>query len=122
MVDLVKRFPMSIWLQKSASIQTRTSLLKFEDRRFCKSQFRSHAEPLVEGSLEEPDRELELERARSISSSREFERRGDSLRELLCASGHSDLSPSSANLWSADSPRIWCFMDFNPFHMRNEKH
>ena len=37
-VDLVKRFPMSIWLQKSASIQTRTSLLKFEDRRFCRTQ------------------------------------------------------------------------------------
>ena len=35
---------MSIWLQKSASIQTRTSLLKFEDHRFCRSQFRSHAE------------------------------------------------------------------------------
>ena len=43
-VDLVKRFPMSIWLQKSASIQTRTSLLKFEDHR---SQFRSHTERLV---------------------------------------------------------------------------
>ena len=38
---------MSIWLQKSASIQPRTSLLKFEDHRFCRSQFRSHAEPLV---------------------------------------------------------------------------
>ena len=35
---------MSIWLQKSASIQTRTSLLKFEDHR---SQFRSHTERLV---------------------------------------------------------------------------
>ena len=44
MVDLVKRFPMSIWMQKSASIQTRTSLLKIEDHRFCRSQFRSHAE------------------------------------------------------------------------------
>ena len=43
-VDLVKRFPMSIWLEKSASIQPRTSLLKFEDHR---SQFRSHTEPLV---------------------------------------------------------------------------
>ena len=30
-VDLVKRFPMSIWSQKSASIQPRMSLLKFED-------------------------------------------------------------------------------------------
>ena len=38
---------MSIWLQKSVSIQTRTSLLKFEDHRFCRSRFRSHAEPLV---------------------------------------------------------------------------
>ena len=42
-VDLVKRFPTRIWLQKSALIQTRTSLLKFEDSRFCRSQFRSHA-------------------------------------------------------------------------------
>ena len=29
--DLVKRFQMSIWLQKSASIQPRTSILKSED-------------------------------------------------------------------------------------------
>ena len=47
MVDLVKRFPMSIWLQKSASIQTRTSLLKSDDHKFYGSQFRSHAERLV---------------------------------------------------------------------------
>ena len=47
LIDLAKRFPMSIWLQKSASIQKRTSLLKFEDHRFCRSQFRSQAEPLV---------------------------------------------------------------------------
>ena len=51
-VDLVKRFPMSIWLQKSASIQTRTSLLKFDDHIFCISQFRSHAEPLVVATLQ----------------------------------------------------------------------
>ena len=40
---------MSIWPQKSASIRKRMSLLKFEDNRFCRSQFRSHAdaEPLV---------------------------------------------------------------------------
>ena len=50
MVDLVKRFPMSIWMQKSASIQTRTSLLKIEDHRFCRSQYRSHAEPLVDAA------------------------------------------------------------------------
>ena len=46
-VDLVKRFPTSIWLQRSASIQPRTSLLEFEDHRFCRSQIRSHAELLV---------------------------------------------------------------------------
>ena len=51
-VELVKRFPMNIWLQKSASIQTTTSLLKFEDHRFCRSQFRSHAEPLLGGDQE----------------------------------------------------------------------
>ena len=41
---------MNIWLQKSASIQPRTRLLKFEesDHRFCRSQFGSHAELLVE--------------------------------------------------------------------------
>ena len=50
-VDLVKRFPVSIWLQTSASIQTRTSLLKFEDRKFCRSHFRSHAERLVDVRL-----------------------------------------------------------------------
>ena len=38
---------MSIWLQKSALIQERTSLLKFEDHRFCRSQFGSHTERLV---------------------------------------------------------------------------
>ena len=38
---------MSIWLQKSASIQTRTSLSKFEDRRFYRSQFRPHTERFV---------------------------------------------------------------------------
>ena len=46
-VDLVK-FPMSIWLQNSASIQPRASLFTFECQRFCRSQFRSHAEPLVD--------------------------------------------------------------------------
>ena len=30
-IDLVKHFPTSIWSQKSASIQPRTSLLEFED-------------------------------------------------------------------------------------------
>ena len=39
LVDLVKRFPMSIWLQKSASIQPRTSLLKFEGRTDWKLSF-----------------------------------------------------------------------------------
>ena len=34
LVDLVKRFPTSIWLQKSVSIQPRTSLLKFEGGGF----------------------------------------------------------------------------------------
>ena len=43
---------MSIWLQKSASIQPRKSLSKFEDHRFCRSQFRSHAKLLVVGGGE----------------------------------------------------------------------
>ena len=41
--DLIERFPINVCLQKSASITTRTSLLKFDDPRFCRSRFRSHA-------------------------------------------------------------------------------
>ena len=46
-VELMKRFPMSIWLQKSATIQTSTSLVKFEDRRFCRSQLANHMPSLL---------------------------------------------------------------------------
>ena len=49
-VDLEKCCKMSIWWQKSASMQKRTSLSKFEDHGFCGSQNaanRSHAEPDV---------------------------------------------------------------------------
>ena len=47
LVDLEKCWKMAIYLQRSVPIQPRTSLLKFEDHRFCRSQFRSHAESLV---------------------------------------------------------------------------
>ena len=47
LVDLEKRCKMTIHLQRSVPIQPRTSLLKFEDHRFCRSQFRSHADRLV---------------------------------------------------------------------------
>ena len=39
LVDLEKCFKMSIWLQKSASIQKRTSPLKFDHFRYPKADF-----------------------------------------------------------------------------------
>ena len=52
-VDLVKRFPMNIWLQKSASLQQRTRLVKLDDHRFWRSQLADHMPSLL--SCRSPD-------------------------------------------------------------------